>query len=170
MSSKRITLWDKLTGKAGKKLDPLADKEDIVKNPNELDVHGSLVLLTKDIGVILDKQFKGWPWVVQPDQRGRVINIWNYALSDEWGYTIRTVEIHNSPAAAKRAAITAGREILERFGIAPGPYRPEAMEGVKKDLTGKIIPKDAEDRMTRQQREKVKVQDAVEDIQRIIVP
>lgn len=169
MSKRSLQILNKITGRQHKARDRHAEREDIVQNPNDLQVHASLLILVKDIGAVLDKQYPGWGWVIQPDQRGMIINVFNMHCSDEWGFTIRTVEIHNSPSAAKKMAQRAGREILERFGIRPGPYRSELLLGKKRDHNGRLIPVDAWDRMTRQQKEQQRVREGVDELQKIVI-
>jgi len=127
--------------------------DEIVKASAHLELHGSLRLLVKDIAAILTKNFPGWQWMIEPDQKGQVINIFNNHLSTDWGYTIRTTEIHNDPK--RRLAYASGREILERFGLEPRGLSSQqhALAALPRDHQGQVIPKHAYDRMTKQQRE-----------------
>lgn len=140
--------------------------DEVISDPKQLKVHASLAILTKDIGEILDKQFPGWAWVVSPDQDGQIINIFNLHLHDEWGFTIRTVEIHNDPK--RRLAYRAGREILERFGITPGPLsrRTQELANLRRDHKGRAIVADAWDVMTRQQREQKRLMERADNIEK----
>lgn len=140
--------------------------DEVISDPRQLKVHASLAIVTKDIGEILDKQFPGWAWVVSPDQQGQIINVFNLHLHDEWGFTIRTVEIHNDPR--RRLAYRAGREILERFGITPGPLsrRTEELSKLRRDHKGRAIVADAWDVMTRQQREQKRLMERADRIEK----
>lgn len=143
--------------------------DEIISHPGQLRVHASLAILTKDIGEILDKHFHGWSWMVQPDERNQIINIWNLHLHDKWGYTIRTAEIHNDPK--RRLAYVAGREILERFGFRPGPLDAHARQHLataKRGSDGHVVPVDAWDRMTRQQRRQASVDETVDKMEVLI--
>lgn len=128
--------------------------DQIVASPRQLEIHASLRILVKDIAAILEKHFPEWMWMIEPDQKGQVINIFNNHLHNEWGYTIRTIEIHNDPK--RRLAYRAGREILERFGMEPRGIRPQigTLEKAPRDSHGRVMPVHVWDRMTRQQKEK----------------
>lgn len=148
-----------------------ADKslsDELIVHPRQLKVHGSLAILAKDIADILQKNFPGWLWVIEPDQQGQVINIFNHHLHDRWGYTIRTTEIHNDPK--RRLAYTAGREILQRFGLEPRGLGPQAAlyHSLKRDHHGKIVPVHARDRMTRQQIEQETISEEADRLVKLV--
>lgn len=108
--------------------DPYKDPEGIVERPDAYSVHASTEILCKDIADKLVKHYPGWQWAVQPDERGRIINIFCWNLHDEWGYTIRLVDLIYDPR--RREAIRAGGEILRRFRVRPGPLNGEALADV----------------------------------------
>jgi len=142
--------------------------DELVVHPRQLEIHASLAILAKDIATILEKHFPGWAWAIEPDERGMVINIKNLHLHDEWGYTIRTVEIHNDPK--RRLAYTAGWEILNRFGLeARGlGQQVDRLALLPRDAKGRVQPLHVWDRMTRQQRERQAITDEAQRIQRLV--
>ena len=120
-------------------------------DPNTLDVDASLANLTKRYGEALEKQYPGWLWMINPDQDGGVIYIYSLRLSGEWGYVLKTGEVEND--AHGKAAIRAGGEILERFGIRRGKYKRKLLRGKITNLRGDYIP-DITDKSSRQQKKR----------------
>jgi hypothetical protein len=78
--------------------------------------HSSSIIIVKDIGTYLNKHYNGWAWMVQVNEFGHMIEIFNQHLHPTYGYRIRMEDIMNDPS---RKAIKQGAgEILERFGMA----------------------------------------------------
>lgn len=122
----------------GKK-DPYGDAEGVVLRPDQLNKHNhaSTVILCKDIADLLTKLYPGWAWAVQPDERGKVINIFNLNLHTEYGYTIRMMDIMNDPR--RQAAIAGGSEILKRFRM-PNAMDRARLSEAPRDMRGMCIP------------------------------
>lgn len=142
--------------------------DQLIAHPKDLQVHASLAILAKDVANILEKNFPGWAWAIEPDEFGQVINIKNLNLHDEWGYTIRTAEIHNDPR--RRLAYVAGQEILNRFGMEARGIGGQAdrLALAMRDAKGRVVPLHAYDRMNRQQREKHNIEEQAYKIMRIV--
>lgn len=136
--------------------------DQIIENPKDFKATGWTVILVKEMGDALEKAYPGWRWMIQPDERGKIVNIWSLALHDQWGYTVRFV--NTSIERAKKMAIFAGGEILERFGMPRRRFNPMFLRGMEVGVDGKFMP-DAEDKMTRQQLEQVKIRETVKEIQ-----
>lgn len=77
--------------------------------------HGSSILIVKDIGAYVNKHYPGWAWMVQVNEFGHMIEIFNHHLHDKYGYRIRMEDIMNDPS--RRAVHQGAGEILERFGM-----------------------------------------------------
>lgn len=122
-----------------------------IVDPNALDVSGSLAILTKRYGEALEKKYPGWLWTINPDEDGGVIYIYSLRLSGEYGFVLKTGEVEND--AHEKAAIRAGGEILERYGIRRGKYDRELLRGKITDLRGNFIP-DITDQASRQQKKR----------------
>jgi hypothetical protein len=120
--------------------DPNGDPEGLVYHPDDIVEHGSAVLLSKDIGNYLEKHYPGWAWAVSADPRGGVFNIRSLKCSGEWGVVLLLEWIQRDPKVAQRYAIAAGGEILERFGIRPGPYSYDAWAAAPRDVSGMLRP------------------------------
>ncbi len=116
-----------------------ADPEGEVVHPDQLDkhYHASTVILVKDIAEILTKQYPGWAWAVQPDDRGGVINIFNLHCHTELAFTIRMDEIMDDPR--RKLAYKAGGELLERFRM-PTKLDTGALQEAPRDSRGMLIP------------------------------
>ena len=121
------------------KRDPHGDAEGVVRHPAELDKHNhsSTVILCKDIADLLVRRYPGWAWAVQPQENGRIINVWNLHLSSVYGFTIRMVDVMNDPR--RRLGIRAGHEILRRFKM-PDRMNPEKLQEAPRDVKGNCIP------------------------------
>jgi len=117
--------------------------------PAGLLVDGSLQIIAKDIGEILEKHYPGWQWLINPDQDAGVIYIYSLMLSGEWGYIIQIAEIQDDPA--RKQALIAGGEILDRYNIRRGKYHRDLLKGKITDLRGNYIP-DITDRLSKQQK------------------
>lgn len=117
-----------------------ADPEGVVTHPDHLSKfnHASTVILCKDIADTLVKNFPGWAWTVEPDERGGVINIRNLHCHESLGYTIHG-EILNDPGVRRREVIKAGGEILERFKM-PHAFRADVVAEAPRDARGMMIP------------------------------
>ena len=115
------------------------DAEGEVTHPDQLDqhYHASTVILVKDIAEILTKQYPGWAWAVQPDDRGGVINIFNLHCHTEMGFTIRMSDIMDDPR--RRWASRAGGELLERFRM-PTKLDTGILQEAPRDARGMLIP------------------------------
>jgi hypothetical protein len=124
--------------KAGRR-DYNAEPEGVVNTPTELskNYHSSTVILCKDIADLLVRHYPDWAWAVQPDEFGKVINIFNLNLHSEYGYTIRMVDIMYDPS--RREAIKAGAEILKRFNMPKRMDRTRLAEAPR-DARGMCIP------------------------------
>ena len=130
-------------GGMGGRFDPMADPEGWIFKPSAFSAqyHASTTILVKDIGEILDRKYPGWSWVVMPDERNEVINIFNWHLHDTFGYRIKMIDIMYDPG--RREALRAGGEILRRFGLTPGPLNSvmaEQIAQLPRDAAGKAIP------------------------------
>lgn len=102
-----------------KRPDLLADPEGIVTTPELLQARSSTVILVKEMADTLERHYRGWLWAVQPDERGGVINVFSLRLSGKWGYRVHT---RNAQVDARKWALIAGGEILERFRQRRAPY------------------------------------------------
>lgn len=123
---------------AGKR-DPHGEPEGVVHNPSLLDENykASTVILCKDIADLLVKHYPGYSWIVQPDDFGGVFNIFCQNLHNQYGYTIRMVDIMEDPR--RREAVRAGGEILARFGM-PHRFDRHAILSAPRDMVGNCIP------------------------------
>lgn len=117
---------------------PYGEPEGIVHNPNDLQLHASLLILTKDIGELLVKHYPGFLWMVQPDGRGHVINILIQNFHATLGYTIKVSEIQNDPK--RRKAIEAGKTLLAVFRYPTNKYDYATAAALPRDANGQVIP------------------------------
>lgn len=119
--------------------DPHKDPEGLIDHPGSMQAHASTVIACKEIADKLVKHYPGWAWAVEPDERGKVFNILCLNLHDQWGYTIRAVDVIYDPRF--REAIRAGGEILRRFRVRGRAKSPDAMAEVLWEPGGrKAIP------------------------------
>lgn len=117
------------------------DPEGIATHPDELiGLNASMHILCKDVADILHKQYNGFLWAVMPDQRGGMIDILCLNFHDQYGYSIRVVEIQDSPQALRRIVTRGGGELLRRFRYPGTRYDMKLANNVPRDLAGKAIP------------------------------
>lgn len=119
-----------------------------ILDPNALSCSGALQNVTKRAGAALEKKYRGWWWLLNPDENAGVFYIYSLRLSGEWGYVVKIKDIQDAPA---KTAIMAGGEILERYGIRRGKYDRELLKGKLQDLRGNYIP-DITDRLSKDQK------------------
>jgi len=119
--------------------------------PSDLDVGGSLSIIVKDCGELLEKHYPGWQWLINPDPFAGMIYIYSLMLSGEWGYKLRIADIQNDPK--RKEAVRAGGEILARFGLPRGKYHRDPLKGKMVDLMGNYIP-DITDSSAKAQKQK----------------
>lgn len=112
--------------------DPHGDPEGTVFDPNALNVSAATLTLVKNAADVLEKQYPGWLWAIQPDERGGIINIFASRLSLQWGYTLKTETVQADPRM--RRVVRAAGELIERFGYRPGPFRLDTFNAGKRHL------------------------------------
>jgi len=130
-------------GAMGGRYDPHADPEGEVFRPDAFSAkqHASTTILVKDIGQLLDKHYRGWAWVVQPDERNEMINILNWHLHDEWGIRLRMIEVMND--TSRKQVIRQASVLLRRFNMPSGPFTSTAKDTLAeapRDARGRVVP------------------------------
>lgn len=128
----------KWNGTALQRRDPNAEPEGEVDRPEDFDCHASLKILAKDCADILQRKYPGWRWAIGVNRLGHMLNIFNLTLHNQWGYTIRTMDIEHDPK--RKACLIGGGEILERFGFRRGPVDWARVAQMKRDARGNGIP------------------------------
>lgn len=121
-----------------------ADPEGLVRDSQQLLVSASTHILVKDTAAKIHGAYPGWRWAIQPDERGKVFNIFNLDFHDEFGYTIKYTDIQDDPQ--RKEAIRAAGEILERFGYThrarpngPMTYDKDTMANFPRDSRGRVV-------------------------------
>jgi hypothetical protein len=109
----------------------------VIYSVGEMQESASAILLAKDMADYLEnKHYPGWGWGVSVDPRGGVVTLVAMKIRSDWGVVLKLDWIQNSPGARRRHAISAGAEILERFGVKPGPYSYEAWRSIPLGVDG----------------------------------
>lgn len=115
------------------------EPEGIVNNPNDLvGLSASTDILVRDMAAILTSKFPGFRWAIQPNEFGRVFNIFCLDFHAIWGYRIRYDDVQDDPK--RREAVKAARTILRRFRYPGSAYKPELMAAIKRNIKGEAIP------------------------------
>ena len=100
----------------------IGSPEGLVHDPNSLDnIPGSLVLVIKDCGDYLERKYPGWVWMLQPNLVGRVVNLFSYRCSKEWGIVMHLDKLSEVDDRKKLMTQYCG-ELLERFGMPRKPF------------------------------------------------
>jgi len=108
------------------------DKDDIkprewISDPKEFEeLDAALGNLCKHVAQKLCRKYGiEWRWVIQPDPVGGIITVYASKLSMSYGFNLLTKVVQED---ANLDCITrAGGEILERFGLPRGKFKPEYM-------------------------------------------
>lgn len=124
--------------RGGPRRDPHGEPEGSVKRPDQLLVSAATSVLVKDMADLLTKKMPGFRWAIQPNEFGKVFNVFCLDFHGQWGYVIRYDDIMNDPQ--RREAIKAGRTILARFGYEGTRYDPAKMAAIPRDRQGQAIP------------------------------
>lgn len=135
--------------------DPNGEPEGMSSNPNALELSAATSVLMKDIIKRLTQTYIGFRWAIQPDERGKVFNIFCLDFSARYGFVIRFADVQDDPD--RKAAVYAGGEILARFNYRGRMYDPTKMAEVVRRPNGEAVP-DLSDHRSK----KVKDKNAVE--------
>lgn len=122
----------------GGKRDPIGEPEGVVDHPRDLMVSAMTAVLVKDIADVLVKNWPGFNWAVQPNEFGKVFNVFCLDFHGQWGYVIRYDDIMNDPR--RRQAYKAGQELLRRFRYHGVRYDPKQIAAMPRDGQGNAIP------------------------------
>jgi hypothetical protein len=117
---------------------PVGEPEGHITHPDNFLNHPSLVMVAKEGMKFLVQAYPGHMWAIQINQRGRMFNIFNHCFHDIWGYTIRADEVEHD--ITRRRFITAGGELLERFGHPRGHFDVDLWAAMRKDAKGNCLP------------------------------
>jgi hypothetical protein len=135
--AKRQGIGNSLRG--GPVRDDNAEPEGIVDNPSDLvRLSASTDILVRDIAAILTARFPGFRWAIQPNEFGKVLNIFCLDFHSAWGYRIRYDDVQDDPK--RREAIRAARTILDRFRYPGSRYDVALMALIKRNIKGEAIP------------------------------
>lgn len=118
--------------------DPNGEPEGMSDNPNALELSAATSVLMKDIIKRLTQTYIGFRWAIQPDERGKVFNIFCLDFSARYGFVIRFKDVQDDPD--RKAAMRAGGEILARFHYRGRVYEPTKMAEVVRKPNGEAIP------------------------------
>lgn len=115
-----------------------ADPEGGAEHKDELLVSASTRLMMERAMVLLHKQYPGFRWALQGDDRGGVLNVFCRDFHDVWGFRIRYDDVMNDTRL--RAVSRAGSEILRRFRYPGIKFVPELMAAIARGPDGQAIP------------------------------
>lgn len=118
--------------------DPNGEPEGLFNQPDALALSAPTAVLMKDIIMVLTRTYTGFRWAIQPDERGKVFNVFCLDFSARYGYVIRFIEVQDDPQ--RKEAIRAAGEILARFHYTGTRYDPELMAQVMRRPDGEAIP------------------------------
>jgi len=110
--------------------DVITDLGSAEKNINEM-------ILSKNIAAALCKRWpveNGHAWAINVDGEQGICHIYNLALSNKFGFTLKLIDLVNDPNY--KVAINAAGEILERYNIRRRGRADNDLGLLKKDFTG----------------------------------
>lgn len=120
-----------------------AEPEGVIQDINNFHpgYHSSSIIIVKEIGDYLNKHYHGWAWMVQVNEFGHMIELFNKHLHPSYGYRIRMEDIMYDPT--RKAVKQGAGEILERFGMARHGLSGEnisRLAAAPRDGAGNCIP------------------------------
>lgn len=83
--------------------------------------------LAKRLAEHLTKHYPGHLWAVNVDSHQGIATIQNMRLSGRWGFVLKLRDLAYEDEIA-REAMRAGGELLERYRLSRGRYRPSEYE------------------------------------------
>ena len=119
--------------------DPTGSPEGMVTSPHDLvGIHASTAIIVKDMADLLVKHWPGFRWAIQPNEQGKVFNVFCLDFHNVWGYVIRYDDVMNDPR--RRAILKAGRELLHRFRYPGEKYDTALIAAMPRNRQGCCIP------------------------------
>ncbi|MDD5084196.1 MAG: hypothetical protein PHT88_04715 [Candidatus Moranbacteria bacterium] len=94
--------------------------------------------IARTLAETLNKHYPGHAWAVKADVEQGVANVFNLALSGEWGFVLRLDELMNDPNM--KLTIRAGGELLERYRLSRGKLKEQDMAELSFDIKGNARP------------------------------
>lgn len=103
-------------------------------------IPASLVLTVKDCGDYLERHYSGWGWKLQPNARGRVINLTSVRVHPNYGVIMHIDKLENDPN--RRILLRYVGEYFERFGLPRDHYWRvrDKVRSMPRDYRGYLIP------------------------------
>jgi hypothetical protein len=92
-------------------------------------------VLAKNAAETLHQHYPGHLWAVSVNQRARMLDIRNLALSGAWGFRIPLATIF-SGTQLDRLVMRAGGELLERYRVQRGAANVEALQALPVNFAG----------------------------------
>lgn len=92
-------------------------------------------VMAKNMAEVLNRHYPGYLWAV--NVQGSVVNVFNFALSGRWGFTLRIPE-QFSASDFDRQVMRAGGELLERYRLARGKFDEDKYARLRTDHAGNL--------------------------------
>ncbi len=120
--------------------DPMGEPEGLVYKPDHLLIEASFASFVTNGAIVLEANYPGWQWLLQPGQFAGMVNVFSAILGTKWGYQINVPrEIRNTDQRA--VWLRAGGELLERFGCPRGGFRSGSLDNtMRHPITGEFLP------------------------------
>jgi hypothetical protein len=119
--------------------DEFGDPEGWAHRPTDLLIGANLMGLVKQCGDVLESHYPGWMWVIEPDERGGIVNVSSMRFPPvnlkRPGFTLHISTIQTDIAQHK-LMMFAG-ELIERFGCRRGAYNSEHWMAVNRACVAK---------------------------------
>jgi len=94
--------------------------------------------LAKRLAEHLTRHYPGHLWAVNVDSHQGVATIQNMRLSGRWGFVLKFPDLTYEDEIA-REAMRAGGELLERYRLSRGRFRPDEYEILRTNKIGDFI-------------------------------
>jgi hypothetical protein len=94
--------------------------------------------LAKRLAEVLDKHYPGHAWAVNVDSEQGIATIRNLRLSGRWGFYLKLADL-GYEGGIEREATRAGGEILERYRMSRGRFKPDEYAAMPGNTAGESI-------------------------------
>jgi hypothetical protein len=93
--------------------------------------------MAKNVATVLHKHYPGHLWAVSAQSDQGIITIYDLYLSGKWGFVCHIADSQNDPNM--KDIVRAGGELLERYNMARGKFKEQALTDLPVDFSGNHI-------------------------------
>ena len=111
--------------------------ENIATDAPEIDTND--LVMAKSMAELLHRHYPGHLWAITCEGAKGIATVRNLYLSGQWGFVLKLPEIYSASAFEKEVKMAAG-ELLERYRISRGTFRPDEHANLSANFAGHFTP------------------------------